>query len=552
MPRQSTIKKNKNIQPTQADTFRYSKELEVHARPVEYDTRVRPKARNNDYQVLADGIMNFTQGIANLGVVYGDEQAKKGTAAAMKGEPIPEDAHGRYIEAHETFTGMASVRELNLIMQKTYDQLITDDADPMTFNAQMQQAVAQHFNGRSDAFVKGVIQGGGDKLEYKYAMAYQDYQKEQLRIKGLENVRGMFEVQVEQTLQGAKRTDGSYDTKKIDQEIRALWSDMQIVGKAYGLHRNEVSESLISFFGPTIYKTGNTRLWGFAFVKDEDGQKLTHTAIGEKVLQWMNRTDEHQKTLDAEARRIEKEQIEQYRDQIERAMAAAVVSRDPNEIVKATQLLVDSAGILQGESILKYQKAFENRLQEVGFAIITEKAVEYSLRAEAADGALTFERLDTHRPYLTVDVYDQILQKMIAVRKERNNKAAKSRDEIAWGDKRTNVKAVMNKGDVISNKLEQTRAPLRADFGMSLLEDYFQMWRNNELKSVPNPNKKSWPNQIERDYLGQLALYRAYKEYPDAFGTYAPQHPDTFKQGETATNEGNPFATLNVVSQGLQ
>jgi hypothetical protein len=551
MPRQTNIKKNKNVQPTQQDTFRYSQGLDVVARPVDYVTRVRPKTPNEDYKLLAEGVQSFTRGLADLGKIYGDEQAEAGMLAAARGEALPEESamNGRFIEGHEIFTGMASVKDLNLALQKQYDELLKEDVDPDTFNTQMSLTVDQFMGGRSNAFIKGVLQGGGDRLEAKYQGAYVQHQQEQLRIKGQENIRGIFETQVEQLLGDSKNADGSYDMERIDKNLRSLWSEMQAVGKPYGLHRNEVSKSLVDFIGPVIYKSGNTKLWGFALEPDESGQRLTHTAVGEDVLRWMNTTDQHRKTMEAEKRRVAQEALEDAQTKIEQTMAGAVMSADPQKLAEAHTLLGQTTNILDGSVTLQYTKALEERVQGIGFGVVTNEAIRDQLMASAISGNLTFGTLWGLHGHLTTQDYDAVFNKMHQVRKERASKrnGQKSRDELAWDKMKSKVEPILGIKDRLGNFKDPHRAGQRVNWGVSFSEEALHKWRNNEIKGLPNPNNKAWPDATEREYLTDYILYYSYKKFPDTRKKFTPAHPDDKKDKAAkmfGTTGGDPFGRL--------
>jgi hypothetical protein len=168
MPKQAKIKKNKRSEVTQQDTFRYTQNIQPAARPVDYNTSVRPQNTSGGAaQALLDGL-----GIIESATPHafdaldktkknykkaGQEAKARGEAKDAPGSIIPgtDDA---WIEGYEEMTGAG---EGYLELQKVLNEHANENSNATMaeFSMTQDQAIKQFFLGRTDAYTRGALPG---------------------------------------------------------------------------------------------------------------------------------------------------------------------------------------------------------------------------------------------------------------------------------------------------------------------------------------------------------------------------------------------------------
>jgi hypothetical protein len=167
----------------------------------------------------------------------------------------------------------------------------------------------------------------------------------------------------------------------------------------------------------------------------------------------------------------------------------------------------------------------EDYQAEIGFATVTDEEKRYELREKANAGTLSFAELDDNREHLDRQDWRSTLDLIVSNHeKDRNQRDGKiPQIQKEWDRNRTNMKGVFNRRGKFDSMVEPIQGPKRLSYGDAIMEDIRKRWANDELKWLPNKEKRQYPDMETAEILKAKAEFLAYKKYPVKSGK--PHNP---------------------------
>jgi hypothetical protein len=499
MPRQARVSRKKKVSPTQQDTFRFEKGVEPAARPVDYNTSVRPQnVDGGAVQGLLD-ILNLTGQVVKEGAKYKKnvvepEQRKAGALAKAKGEGLNDDATEAFIEGYEQMAGEGEgYLELESILTEHYKA--NSGATPEEFMMTQDAAIKQFFAGRTENFITGALPGA-IQLQKEYAGQYQREQVAQFEMDRLAKSRQKTDAAITKTLK-----EGG-DAKALRSELNRL----HVEGKDVGLQRMDVSEQFINLMGRRAEETGDSSLLDeVSQLPGPDGIRLIDNGkLAETIRTWENRAaqtaNDKAKLLTQQKDKAQKELTTKLTTSIASLIDyVGEGSAEPDDRLKAAQearKLMQSGlanNLLTDEDVRKYEKGLDTVFGADGlYANTTNMRVKIAALslAETNPEAITATYLESIQDDLTRGDVEQVWKAMQRTHDERKKGGGKKSPQQNRFEELDKViqKKVAKKDPITDSFLESN--------GPDKIEEYI-VQRTLALETWRAENKKMWPTDIK-------------------------------------------------------
>jgi hypothetical protein len=456
MPRQTQIKKNKGGEVTQQDTFRYRQGISPSARPVHYETRVRPKRlRENldleNFMSIMDDIKSGMRSGAKIQGLHNKEQMEAGQIAAAKGEKPAGDETTAWIEGFEAMKGAGEgYNQLSAALSQHYEEYAQED--PKTFDQTQDQVIREFMNGRTDAYIKGILPGA-ESLVAEYQGAFIQKKQEELHMAKIATTRNLMDAEITKIFK-----DESIEDKAG--AVRGLLTDSQRLGEqSLDLSKMEVSAQLVDLLSRKAVANGNPDILAATAVPDENGIRLIdNPKLAKKIEQGVETAQVEKERRIAEAEQARGKALKDAHTDLtsnlsEMLMAAGQGSMQQREqAVQAIQKVLYTYG---DESRNPYgieltAKEIEHYHKEVlvlsggdGFFAAQTNMDAYSAAynmARLEPDQLTPERMDALKPLLERGDYEEIVKQKaqaLNTRKSQGHKKSIAEKRYEQGVKKT-------------------------------------------------------------------------------------------------------------------
>jgi succinate dehydrogenase flavin-adding protein (antitoxin of CptAB toxin-antitoxin module) len=539
MARETRIKKSQRKEVTQQDVFEYGPSIEPAARPVDYDTRVVAKnTKGGAAQALLDGLGLTGDLVGNYyqakKVIDANQQAE-GKVAGARGDKLNADATEAFIKGHEMASGMAAVSEFQQEAFKKHTELLANEATPEEYEREMAGLERQALAAQSDAYTEGAVRGGMLEVNKKLSMQYAQAQVKRLQAKGLYNINGIIDTKLAEIMAMPTETDQQKTIQAV--AARNLMTSMQELGmQQYNLNRNQVNASVAKHLAPIAQAQGNPHLFAYAFVDDGTGNKIINTEAGDEIYKAMT-VAENQRKADIKSAAAAKEKADKKRvEDAQKQMLIALTTGERENVIAATQNLAGLTDIMPPKVLEDTIKAVQDFDSGFGYAQVGDMKTYFELKEGAVDGSVDFAELNENRDLIEKGQFVEVLNKIVAYKeKERTKAAGKADPRKAEIDRsRSALKQTLDVMSSMGKRREPVAGPERALQGMMFYDDIIKQFAANELKWLPNPSKRQFPNYEEHQKLIRKTQFEMYERVPFK-GRGAPKYIDPETDDNTHT-----------------
>jgi len=519
MPKETRIKKSKRQAIRQQDVFEFGQKIQPAARPVDYDTSVRAQnVSGGGAQALLDGLGlagDLTKNFGEAKKVMEAEHTAAGKLAGQRGEVLNADATEAFIKGHEMATGMGAVANFNNLMVKKHQELLANESTPAEYEREMKLEERKFLASGSDAYTEGAVRGGALETQKNLSVQFAKAQFKRLQAKGLYNINGIIDGKFAEIAAMPSETTKDRLIQAI--AARNVMTSMQQLGMSqYNLDRNQVNNSVIKHLAPIAQAQANPELFAFAFVDDGTGNKIVNTEHGADVYAAMEVAD-NQRQANIKTATKNQEKADKLRvEDAQRNMSMAFASAKQEDIVAASQQLLSLRDILPPTVLDAYIKDVQDFASGFGYAEVTDMEAYHGMKEQAVTGELSYALLSGNKSVLEPTHFKEVLDKMIAFKeKERTRAAGKADPRVNEIDRsRSALKPILDKEDKFGKREEPLAGPTRASYGSKYFDSIMEMWKNNEVKGLPNKEKRQFPNFKERIWIEEKVLFESYKAHP--------------------------------------
>jgi hypothetical protein len=230
MPKQATIKKNKRNTPTQQDTHRFYQGLDVVARPVGYDTRVRPQAQQPyNTEALVAGLRDFNKGMWGIGEEWMEKEQEKGALMSQRGEELPKDASEYAERGYQFYEGRKQSIEFQAEVQSYHEKNWMKPMDE--YDKGLTELYAKRANGKHDFWMKGF----GEKAQNVIGTAKTNQRSQQANLTRKEQLNNQASHVTDLLTQGVP-------LEVLMTELDAMKTQNELIG----IHKSQSTQSFVN------------------------------------------------------------------------------------------------------------------------------------------------------------------------------------------------------------------------------------------------------------------------------------------------------------------
>lgn len=518
MPKQSRTKKSRRAAITQQETFRFGPKIEPAARPLQYDTRVRPQSQEGgalDALLTGLGLAGdiVEKGARYKKAVVDPAQREAGAISAAKGEALNEDATEAFIEGYEEMKGRGEgYNQLEAVLNEHYNE--NAGATPEEFAITQDNAIKEFFAGRTKSFIKGALPGA-ISLQKEYAGQYRRDQQEQFELDRLATSRQNVDAGITQSLK-----EGGDATA-----MRGLLNRLQMEGKDVGLSKMDISRQMVDLLGRRAEESGNSdMLTELSQMKGPDGIRLIdNKELADQVRLWEDRAAQTRRDMQSMTdKRIEKAKKE-AKEAVTSKIAVlidtvgndAIPVEERMEAARITRKEMQSAynkGLLTDEDIRKFEKGMDVVLGADGlFASTSNVRVKINALAKADKdpNSITAAYLESIQPHLTrkdVEAVWKASERSFDERRKNGNKKSVHQSLFEEMDKAFSKKVAIQ--DPITKSFTTPNGPDKMAEYLVQRQLHLEAWRQESGKAWPTDPK-------ERKQIIEDSIEATLAQFPD-------------------------------------
>jgi hypothetical protein len=502
MPRQSKVSRRKKVTPTQQDTFRFEPQIKPAARPLDYNTSVRPQNTEGGWSEGLLGILSLADNIVEQGAKYKKNvvdpaQEEAGRIAAAKGEKLNDDAAEAYVRGYEEMKGAGEgYTELERALLDHSNE--NAGATLPEFLASQDAVIKQFMAGRTDNYIRGILPGA-ISLQKEYQGQFVRQQQAEFELKKLTDYRSLVDANISKILK-AKPENTS---KALREELNHLHSN----GKNFNLNKQQISNQMVSLMADRAFDSANPELMKFATEPGPDGIRLIdNPKLADKVRSAIMNASNEQTRRFNHALKLQEKAVNDAKADIATDIAdlttiAGDPTVDPAKREEAVKMAIErinmysdasrnKAGIeLSRVEIEHARKEVQDIFGPDGIYAAVDNADVLTaalLTAQESPAELTPAVLETLKGHVTRSGYESIRKEMAATAQRRKTAAHKETpDEKYYKQEKKSAQGRMNMKSPFGHPLFDNGDEREREFNRRL-EREIRMFTSKG--SFPNPD----------------------------------------------------------------